>query len=280
MLRDRGLDVCGIDPSPVSSQQAQRAGIALIQDFFPSPRITRKADLMFHHNVLEHVSDPVAFLEAHHANLNPGGLVVTAVPDCSECIEGGDVSMVIHEHLAYFDSDSLARTFAAAGFQDVHVGRSSFGGVLYGSGRAAGNAGTAAPAAPGNEDKFSRYCDKARITLARFGDYARRAAAAPHGVGFYVPLRAIPYLSACSLSAPFRFFDDDPGIHGKYFAGVDVPVENFDDLAARPVSHLLVCSFSFGEKIAARVRQHFGPRVQVTLLQDLVAPAPGSLPGA
>jgi 2-polyprenyl-3-methyl-5-hydroxy-6-metoxy-1,4-benzoquinol methylase len=276
MLKARGLEVCGVDPSPVSAEQARRSGIELITEFYPSPSLTRKADLIFHHNVLEHVADPVAFLRAHHANLEPRGLVVTAVPDCSEAIERGDISMMLHEHLVYFDEDSLARTLTAAGFEVLEIGRSRYGGVLFGAGRAPG---TAIPESAGVDDhgKFDRFCRNAESAIERFRRWMYEHSAPGRGAGFYVPLRAIPYLAACGRMGGYRFFDDDPGIRGKYFCGVDVPVENFDDLAAHPVDSILVASLAFGEKIAGKMTTRLKDRIRVTLLRDLVAPtAPGN----
>jgi 2-polyprenyl-3-methyl-5-hydroxy-6-metoxy-1,4-benzoquinol methylase len=268
MLKDRGIDVCGVDPSPVSRLHAQRAGIELIEDFYPTRLLSRKADLLFHHNVLEHVSDPVGFLRAHHADLNPDGVVATAVPDCTEHIEHGDLSMMLHEHLAYFDADSLALTLTAAGFRVLDIARSRFGGVLYGAARPGKNVPPTQRAMTDN-DKFTRFCRKAERAIRHFGDWVRARVAAPNGLGFYVPLRAIPYLAACGIARGVRFFDDDPGIRGRYFAGIDVPVESFEDLKARPVDHLMICSHAFGARIAERVAQHFGGRIRIALLHEL-----------
>ena len=272
-LRDRGFAVCGIDPSPVSSQQARNAGLELIADFYPSPGLSRRADLLFHHNVLEHVADPVEFLRAHHANLNPGGQVIVAVPDCSEAIERGDVSMMLHEHLVYFDEASLANTFIAAGFEVLDVGRSRFGGVLFGAARmpSVASAVTPLPENPGTA-KFDRFRKLADRAIQNFSSWMESHRAAGRSVGFYVPLRAIPYLAACGHLSGYRFFDDDPGIHSKYFAGIRVQVEDFKDLSANPVDHLLVASLAFGEKIATKVKNRFEDNVRTSVLRDILPP--------
>ena len=109
-VKASGLTVKGIDPSPVTVEAGRRAGIEIIQSFYPKPALEEKFDVLFHYDVLEHIEDPVAFLRAHKANLADGGGLVFAVPDCTHHIALGDVSMVLHEHLNYFDKDSLANT--------------------------------------------------------------------------------------------------------------------------------------------------------------------------
>jgi hypothetical protein len=52
-----------------------------------------------------------------------------------------------------------------------------------------------------------------------------------------------------------RFFDDNPGIHGHYFDGFHVPVENMSELVRKPVTHLLILSFQFGEKIRENINK-------------------------
>jgi 2-polyprenyl-3-methyl-5-hydroxy-6-metoxy-1,4-benzoquinol methylase len=69
-MREQGLTVKGIDPSPVTAAAGRKAGIEIVPDFYPSPSLTEHFDVLFHYDVLEHVKDPVAFLRAHHANLS------------------------------------------------------------------------------------------------------------------------------------------------------------------------------------------------------------------
>ena len=74
-------------------------------------------------------------------------------------------------------------------------------------------------------------------------------------LGCYVPLRAMPYLSMLSVKSNVRLFDDNSGIHGQYFDGFEIPVESFEDLISRPVSHLIILSDAFGEVIKTRVEE-------------------------
>jgi len=68
-----------------------------------------------------------------------------------------------------------------------------------------------------------------------------------------VPLRAFPYLGRLSTKKSLRFFDDDPGLRGRYYDGFTVPVENRADLIANPPAQTIICSLAFGDRIAERL---------------------------
>ncbi len=266
-VRACGLQVKGIDPSPVTVEAGRRAGIEIIQTFYPTPALVEKFDVLFHYDVLEHIEDPVAFLRAHKANLSEGGGLVFAVPDCTHHIAMGDVSMVLHEHLNYFDKASLANTVRAAGFEPVLLEAAQHGGVLMCCAVVAGN-GQQASVAPDREwRKFAEFTDRAHHALQCFADCASRASG--RELGLYVPLRAFPYLTQLPADVRLRFFDDDPGLLGRYFDGFDVAVENRAALEARPPEHLMICSLAFGERIAQRLPAAAKHGMVMTLWSDL-----------
>jgi hypothetical protein len=66
-----------------------------------------------------------------------------------------------------------------------------------------------------------------------------------------------------------RFFDDDPGLHGRYFDGVDIPVESFDQLVRNPPTSLVIFSRAFGAAIKARVTSAIGKRMRVLTIDEL-----------
>jgi 2-polyprenyl-3-methyl-5-hydroxy-6-metoxy-1,4-benzoquinol methylase len=261
-VRERGLTVKGIDPSPVTAAAGRRAGIEIVPDFYPSPSLTERFDVLFHYDVLEHVDDPVTFLRAHHANLADGGALVFAVPDCTHHIAMGDVSMVLHEHLNYFDAQSLAHVVRSAGFEPVLLEAAKHGGVLLCCARP-----SVAPAPEPRADAaqlFAAFRTRAVAALDAFAEVATRE---PE-LGLYVPLRAFAYLSRLPGNVKLRFFDDDSGLRGRFYDGFDVAVENRQDLVARPARQVVVCSLAFGARIAERVRAE-SPQQRVILWNEL-----------
>lgn len=269
-LRERGLRVKGLDPSPVTRAAGHAVGIEIVPEFYPSPKFTERFDALLHYDVLEHVVDPVSFLASHHANLNEGGGVIFAVPDCSDQVAEGDLAMIIHEHLNYFDLESLERTVRAAGFVPMLLERSRHGGVLLCCAVVEPERAGPPVAAAGGE-KFSRFQGHVTIARERFATMARRVAGGE--IGFYVPLRAFPYLNLVPTSTRVRLFDDDPGLRGRYFDGFDVAVEGADSLLASPPTLTAICSRAFGARIAGRLEERGLPRSRIVLWEELFAKA-------
>jgi hypothetical protein len=89
-------------------------------------------------------------------------------------------------------------------------------------------------------------------------------------LGFYVPLRPLPYLSVMKTFGGFRFFDDDPGVHRKYFDGFDVPVEDFEDLKRAPVTHMIIMSLPHTQLIQHKLATHFGASIETAGLECIL----------
>ena len=128
LARD-GFEVMGIDPSPVAASKGSEKGIKVVSDFYPSARATGPYDLILHSDVLEHVDDPVGFLRQQRNQLREDGIVIVSTPDCTRSIELGDVSMALHQHLNYFDEDSLAFAVTSAGLHVLNVERARNSGA-------------------------------------------------------------------------------------------------------------------------------------------------------
>jgi SAM-dependent methyltransferase len=251
-LKEKGFEATAIDPSPVAIQKGEELGIEVIPEFYPAQSSDDSYDLIIHYDVLEHVNNPVEFLQNHINDLNSGGLIAFAVPDCSSYIQLGDISMILHEHLNYFDEDSLRNVVECAGFEILNIKKGNHGGVLFCVAKVAetnffkikyGNA------------KFLKWKDSVEGLKKLISNFIKQGISQGNSLGCYVPLRAIPYLSMLGIKNDIRFFDDDPGIHKKYFDGFSIPVENIEELDSNQVSHLLILSAAFGERIRDRINE-------------------------
>lgn len=260
-VRDLGLSVKGIDPSPVTAAAGRKSGIEIVPDFYPSQSLTEQFDVLFHYDVLEHVENPVGFLQAHHANLSQNGGLIFAVPDCTQHIALGDVSMLLHEHLNYFDEESLTNVLLSAGFEPLLLEPAKHGGVLMCCAipRSVSAQGSEVMA---STSKFQLFREKALSALKRFEDMAREIGDGE--LGLYIPLRALPYLSQIPSELKLRFFDDNQGLHGYFYDGLNIKIENRENLLECPPSDLLICSLAFGEKIANEVRKVDNGRIKMT----------------
>ena len=119
MLRDRGYSITGIDPSyegdnpeVIKAPFTRELGLA--------------ADAIVLRHVLEHISDPVGFLE-EIAAANQGGQIYIEVPCFDWIVEHNAWFDVFYEHVNYFRLGDLRRLFGT-----VHEAGHLFGGqYLY-----------------------------------------------------------------------------------------------------------------------------------------------------
>ena len=266
-LKKQGYSVAAIDPSPIAHKAGLEFGIDVIPDFYPSDREMTKSDMMIHYDVLEHVPDPAAFLRNHKKDLTSNGLILFAVPDCTPYIEKGDISMILHEHLNYYNSVSLENVVRAAGFEPLEIRKADYGGVLYCVAKV--DALNTWTPRKGNDD-FTTFVNNSNRLVQKVNAFVAEGTSNGNTLGCYIPLRVTPYLSIAKITGGIRFFDDNPGLYQQYFDGFNTPVENFSDLVKKPVSHILIMSFAFGDKIKQKIlEQSSGASMKIMSLKDL-----------
>jgi 2-polyprenyl-3-methyl-5-hydroxy-6-metoxy-1,4-benzoquinol methylase len=251
-LKEAGYNARAVDPSPICHHKAAEYGIDVVPSFYPAPGSIPKSDIILHYDVLEHVEEPSDFLRHHRDDLAEGGIVLFAVPDCTPYIERGDISMLLHEHLNYYDAASLAHVVYAAGLEVLEITPSNHGSVLYCAARAHS---VPVPWVPHTGfKKFEQFSAHYHAIRQSIDAFIQQASGQDATLGCYVPLRTFPYLGNVNSLKNMRFFDDNASIYGQYFDGYAQPVENMQDLIARPVTHLLILSFAFGDKIRQKIQ--------------------------
>jgi 2-polyprenyl-3-methyl-5-hydroxy-6-metoxy-1,4-benzoquinol methylase len=183
-LAAAGARVSGVEPDPRCAEALAARGIPVatcaLEDFEPRDTF----DCIVHYCVLEHAPDPIDFLARQRALLGDGGRIVCAVPDCSEALRAGDVSIFVHQHWSYFTAASFRRLAASAGLRMVAERRARVGGLLYaslaaagdgtvvdaGGGRAASAMGAGGPRTNSGEQADRGDHPEARVELMGAGD--------------------------------------------------------------------------------------------------------------
>jgi SAM-dependent methyltransferase len=261
-LAERGADVVGVDPGA-----RERPGV--IAEPFRPELFDRRFDAIVHYAVLEHIADPIASVRDQLGLLADGGSLVFSVPDCSLPVTHGDISMLIHEHWSYFTGESLAAVAGLAGAEVIAARPTSVAGAYYSAWRR-GEAGPGAGGPP-----VAEFAARARGNLERIGAYLARLRAADTTLGVYIPARFVNYQALLAERLPrLRYFDDDPLLEGRWYPPATGPVESRASLLAEPVPHLLVASWSYGERIAASLRAE--PQLAdtaIVTIADLLADA-------
>ena len=268
-LKEQNFSVQAIDPSPISIESGKKLGIEIIEEFYPCDKNNISSDLIFHYDVLEHVEDPVAFLNHNYDDLDEGGIVVLAVPDCTKYIEYGDISMILHEHINYFDESSLKNILDTSNLTVLEIRKSNYGKVLYCLAKKEN--GSKPIILKPNERKF----DKFKIDILKLKNniltHIREEASQGRTLGFYIPLRALPYLSLLKNREDFsiRFFDDNPSLKNTFFDGFDISVENMEGLVSKPVDTLYIFSEAFGGKIKNKILDQTS-NINICILNDFI----------
>jgi SAM-dependent methyltransferase len=265
-LKELGFEVAAIDPSPIAHDKGREFGIEVVPEFYPSKNYIPKSDVIIHYDVLEHIDDRESFLKSNLKELNENGIVVFAVPDCSDNIKTGDISMFIHQHLNYFDEESLANLMESSGFELISIVKSSYGGVLY---CCAKRAAVNTYEYKKGRNKINNFTVLVDRNFSIVNNFVKEGLSDGNSLGCYIPLRSIAYLAKLNVRKGFRFFDDDKGIYKKYFDGFPVPVENRQELIDKPVTHLLVMSYAFGKKIKEEIL-NINPGIKILTYDDIV----------
>jgi SAM-dependent methyltransferase len=271
ILQNSGFTVTGIDSSPFAKSEGIKRNIQVHTDFFPSPLLKEKFDLIYHVDVLEHIDDYINFLKHQYDHLKPNGLIVVNVPDASSSIELGDISIAMHQHLNYFTPSSLKFVLEKSGFKVESICKSGYGSSLYAIGRRVVNNAFSITDLQTHSNNLDFYIKKSQKSLQLFRESINSALADKRrSLGFYVPLRAIPYLSCIEKFNGFRFFDDTNSWHLKFFDGINVPIENFEDLEKNPVTDLYVMSLTFGDVIKEKILRKLHSSINVVTLSELI----------
>ena len=119
----------GVEPSAVQfelAKEALGAKCRLQQCSLQEAKLEGKFDVVSLWDVLEHVADPVGFLQHCGQLLVPGGLIVLNVPDLDSLqarLLGERWPLLLAEHLNYFNLSSLKLCATRAGLTWRATGR-------------------------------------------------------------------------------------------------------------------------------------------------------------
>ena len=127
LMRDRGWDAEGVDPSPTPVAAASAKGLPVrlgtLEEFSRSGAAYRAITMFY---VLEHLFDPMSALRKVFALLEPGGVLLLRVPDTTPIVRLlpfglGDGLYDPPFHLFDFPPRVLTRMLAETGFGKIRT---------------------------------------------------------------------------------------------------------------------------------------------------------------
>jgi len=123
-----GWDAIGIDPGDVSAFAANEWAMPTTTGTFPTDYQGQAPELLFCSEVIEHVENPLQFLQDLHSGMAPESLLLLTTPPAeliAPTTEADELMQVLFlgEHLQYFSADGLTLLLARAGFelQGIHI---------------------------------------------------------------------------------------------------------------------------------------------------------------
>lgn len=271
-LKELGHDVFGIDPSPLSARASLEFGIPIIPSLLEEGLDLGEFDLIFSMDVLEHAFNPLNFLITSTSYLRDGGSLVVSVPDAGPSIDSFEISCAMHQHLQYFDGNSLQAILGKAGLSHVRVERAMYGGSLYGHATKSkyGTSKKVKGQLPSFDTNqvIERMEENLKIVVSKLQGYLESG----EDVACYAPLRALPYLSQLPeglTSKQIRFIDDTERWHGNYFDGTSIRIENIHDVQKTPPERIIIFSMTFDRELRKNVSSS-GLKSKVTSLSELL----------
>lgn len=262
-LSQAGWNVTSIEPGLGYKRYWDIYGVEVINDFFPSSRVTGQFDAIVFYTVLEHIKDTKAFLDSVKNQLKPDGRVFLGVPDCTIEISEGDPSILLHEHHQYFTASSLASTLAEADFATI-VEPGKFGRSLF----SVCQIEASTPQLGVNKESVSdleTYITSVPKSLATLQEILDRWLGLGE-VGIYCPSRLLNFLPP---KDGILFYDDAVAIQGKYYPPFETSVRDRTALFADSPPTLLIGSRTFGARLKAELKET-GLKSNIVLLSDIL----------
>lgn len=111
----------GVHPERLPADLAEK--LTFRAEFFRPDHIGRAFDLVACKMTLEHIPEPIRFVETVRAGLSDDSRTVVffQVPEAMRILDGCAFEDVYYEHCAYFSAGSLARLFRRARFDIVDI---------------------------------------------------------------------------------------------------------------------------------------------------------------
>jgi SAM-dependent methyltransferase len=120
-LRERGLDVAGLEASPVAAAYARDAlGLVVTDGSVNDADLPGRYDVAVSTASIEHFTDPMRAVDRMQRMLKPGGLLYVNTPDLLGCVlKKGTGNCFKFVHTYYFTEKSLGNLLRKAGLEIV-----------------------------------------------------------------------------------------------------------------------------------------------------------------
>lgn len=133
-FKDMGMQVLGVDPSPVASAEATNNGIETLVDFFTEAvadtilATKGEAAVITGTNVFAHLHDIDSAVKGMKKLLGSKGVLVIEAPHAQSLIENVEYDTIYHQHIGYLSVRPMISYLAKMGLELFHVEKLSIHG--------------------------------------------------------------------------------------------------------------------------------------------------------
>jgi SAM-dependent methyltransferase len=273
IVKEHGARVLGIDPAVEIAQEATKAGIPTIGDFFTSARAREMraqhgaVDVVISNNTIANIENLDDLFFGIRIILNRTGQLIIETQYAIDILEKTLLDVIYHEHISYFSVEPMRRFLLEHGFElfDAERIAPKGGSIRF----YAQHAGAGRPRSKGLDQliafetgpdglhqKSTFVAFNARI--ASIGEKIRRRLERSR----LETGRSLAYGSSVGCAALINYFDlaglidaifdDNPLVNFVRSPRGNIPVLGGFQLANEPATDVLVLAWRYGHNIAAR----------------------------
>jgi len=239
-------NIFGIEPSS-NAQIAQDKGYSVIKGYFNEQlQLSKKFDAFCCFQVLEHIKEPMLFMQTLFNFLEEGGVGLINVPNGYSIIKEARYDQIISEHENYFTPSSLLHLAKNSGFEvlELNIDSEALELDLYiTKHRSIGETSNYIG------DKKRRDSENLKNQLTTHKKIAIWGAGQ----------KTVSYSSLLPTDIQIKhLFDNDKNKEGFYVSGIPIPVEKPSKEKVQACDVILIFASSYVSEIKKTLKENYG----------------------
>ncbi|MBZ9677686.1 class I SAM-dependent methyltransferase [Mesorhizobium sp. ES1-1] len=253
-----GATGIGFDRSYEDNRSAKVAGVEFINDWFGDAYPQVKPDFVSCRHVLEHIANPIAFLEGlrSHPGIGSNSVFYIEVPNALYTLRDMGIWDLIYEHVSYFTPNSLRVAMQTAGFEVLDQGSSYGDQYLFIEARPVQSPMAVGLSTSATVDELVRRFDRTyRDKVAWWRRYLSKRDPA-QTVVWGAGSKGITFVNVVPEAARIAaLVDVNPHKQGRFAPGTGTPVVGPESLRGRPLQSIIVMNPLYRDEVAQAARQ-------------------------
>ena len=247
----------GFDASFEPDLVGESERFRVIRDRFTDDYLGEVADLIYCRHVLEHIDEPVPFVEraARVAANQRDTHVFFEVPNALYTVDDLGIWDIIYEHCTYYSPTALAALLGCCGLETRDVFVTYHNQFLCIEGQIS-SSGTATPrleVEPTVDElavRLRRFSEHYRAKLAHWTDSLQRWNSQGRSVAVWgAGSKGVTFLNVVGADGVAAVVDINPRKQGRHVAGVGLEIVSPDALVSAPVDVVLVMNPIYRQEI-------------------------------